>query len=378
VIPFSCAGFFVFGVVLVLVGANQADLARTLELDLAKSGLLGATLALGIGIGVAGSGPLVDRLRRRRLFVGAALLAAAALLLVDASMSYERALLQMVLLGIGIGCHETLINASVSELYGADAARPLLLVHAAVTVGAVLAPLGMGWLAESSAAGDSSWILSFRATGLAELALAGWALRVDFPAPPAAGAAAHAPLRAVMSPALLPFLVVGFAYVGVETVLTLFALPYAEGALSLSAESGRLAISALWLGLLAGRLTLLGLPVRLDARLLVAAGLAGGVVLAGGIGLRIQELALVYAGTGFSMGFVFPLMIALAAERFPEARGTATGLVAGAAAMGGFAVPWLHGALGDSRGIAIALLALVPWCFAVAVAAFVAWRSTPQ
>lgn len=368
-IAFGSAAFLVFGVALVLVGANQAELARDLSLDLSRSGLLGAALALGIGVGVAGAGPLVDRLPRRALFVGSALLAAAALLLFDASMGYGRALVQVALLGLGIGFHETVINACVSELHGARAAKPLLLVHAAVTFGAMLAPPAIGWLAE-----HGHWTASFRATGAAELALAGGALLVRFPAPPHAAGPAHAPLRAVMSPALLPFLVVGFAYVGVESALTLFAVPYATSALSLLEESGRTAISALWFGLLVGRLVLLAAQREIDARLLVGAGLAGALVLGGGIGARIPQLALVYGGTGFVLGFVFPVMIALAAQRFPTARGTATGLVAGSGALGGFAVPWLHGALGDRLGVAVALLALVPWCVAVAFAALVAWR----
>jgi hypothetical protein len=52
------SAFLAFGVLLVLVGANQADLARDLDLDLAHSGLLVSSLALGIGIGVVGAGPI--------------------------------------------------------------------------------------------------------------------------------------------------------------------------------------------------------------------------------------------------------------------------------------------------------------------------------
>jgi fucose permease len=369
VIVFGSAAFFVFGVVLVLVGANQADLARALDLDLSGSGLLVSALAVGVGIGVVASGPLVDRLPRRALFAGSALLAGVALLLFEASISLPRALFQMALIGVGIGFHETVINVSVSEIYGARAARALLIVHTPVTAGAVLAPLGIGWLV-----GHSDWVMSFRVTGAAELALALCALPIRFPPAQAHVAATREQARAVLSPALIPFLVVGFAYVGVETALTLLAVPYAEGALSLSAETGRIAISALWGGLLAGRLSVLALRVRLDARLLAAAGLAGSLALGVGVGSGSSQLALVYAATGLSMGFVFPLMIALTAERFPDARGTATGLAAGTAALGGFAVPWLHGVLGDAAGVTAAVLALAPWCMAVAVAALGAAR----
>ena len=78
------SAFFCFGVVLVLAGASQPEIAADPRLDLARSGLLVSTLAIGIGIGVVGAGPLFDRHARRPLFVGSTLLAAAALIFVDA------------------------------------------------------------------------------------------------------------------------------------------------------------------------------------------------------------------------------------------------------------------------------------------------------
>jgi fucose permease len=72
---------------------------------------------------------------------------------------------------------------------------------------------------------------------------------------------------------------------------------------------------------------------------------------------------------GVALGSVYPLMITLAGQRFPEARGTAAGLVAGAGALGGFAVPWLSGALGDAAGIAAGFGSLALWCAAIALAA---------
>ena len=64
-LPLGFTAFLAFGVVLVLLGASQADLAEALSLDLARSGLLGSVLALGIGVGVVGAGPLFDRYPRR-------------------------------------------------------------------------------------------------------------------------------------------------------------------------------------------------------------------------------------------------------------------------------------------------------------------------
>ena len=98
-LPLGFAAFLAFGSVLVLVGANQAALAHSLSLDLSRTGLLGSTLVLGIGIGVVGAGPLVDRHPRRPLWVASMGLAAAALL------------------GFGAGGLNTSANALVADIY---------------------------------------------------------------------------------------------------------------------------------------------------------------------------------------------------------------------------------------------------------------------
>ena len=60
-LPYCFAAFLVFGSVLVLIGANQADLSDALALSLAETGLLASALSLGLGVGVVASGPLFDR-----------------------------------------------------------------------------------------------------------------------------------------------------------------------------------------------------------------------------------------------------------------------------------------------------------------------------
>src|SRR5262245_47507503 len=155
---------------LVLVGASQAELARDLGLDLARSGLLASLLAAGLGAGVLAAGPLVDRLPRRPLFVAATLLVALGLVSVERSMGFARAGAHLVAVGIGLGVYETLLNAAVGEAYGARAARPLLFVHSAATLGAMLAPPLAGWLALALAGAPGAtgdWTLAFRALGAA-------------------------------------------------------------------------------------------------------------------------------------------------------------------------------------------------------------------
>jgi fucose permease len=367
VIGLAFAAFLLFGVMLVLVGANQAELARDLQLDLARSGLLASLLAAGLGAGVLAAGPLVDRLPRRPLFVAASLVVALGLGTVSRSMGFTRAGAHLVLVGMGLGVYETLLNAVVGERYGARAARPLLFVHAAATLGAMLGPALAAWI---TGLAQADWSAVFRALGAAHLPLAAAAFAVAFPAPPHAAARTHAGLLpAGLLRALLPLAAIGFAYVGVETAVTVLAVPYATLALGLPHTRGLAGISAFWAGLLLGRLAVLAVRGAIDARHLAAAGAAGALVLAAGVAAGTHAIELLFAATGACLGLVFPVMVALTGEGAGSARATAIGLVVGAGALGGFLLPWLHGALGDLTGPGVAVGTLAVWPAIAAAAA---------
>jgi fucose permease len=361
-LPVGFAAFLAFGVVLVLVGANQADLAQALGMDLSRSGLLAAAVLLGAGTGVTVAGPLADRFAQRPLFVGGLLVAALALLTLSRSATFWHAFAHLALLGAGAGFYDTVLNVAVIQKRGLHAAKPLAFLHAGATAGAVVGPPLIGWL---SRLGD--WSSSFRVTGVTFALLALWASFVPLPSPPRR-AAGHAGGRVLTLP-LLALAVVAFAYVGVETAVTLFAVPWAQTLLLLPSARGQTAISAFWLGLLGGRLAMLGFGRTLGTRFLASAGVGGASILAVALGARIAQLELVTLACGLALGAVYPVMIALAGAEFPFASGTAAGLVAGAGALGGFAIPWMAGALGDTLGLAAGLSTSSLWCLVITAAA---------
>lgn len=359
------SAFVVFGVVLVLVGANQAELARTLDLDLARSGLLGAALALGAGLGITGAGPIVDRVPRRPLFVTSLVASGVALLTIDAEVRFGRAFAHVLALGAAAGFYDTLLNAVAIQPDAArtpqQLARRLAFLHAGATLGAMLGPPLAAWLATTAPAGEPHWLRSFHATGLAMLALAAWALFVALPAPQRRRARTHIAPGSLLSPSLLALSLVGFSYVGVETALTVFAVPWA-GSYGLSPARGQLAISAFWSGLLAGRLAMLGAGRSLGIRFLIAAGSTGAALLAAAILAGVGRIELVMALVGLALGAVYPAMIGLTGERFPAASGTAAGIVAGA------------GALGDAAGLAAGLGAIAACAAGIAAGGLLAHR----
>jgi len=178
-----------------------------------------------------------------------------------------------------------------------------------------------------------------------------------------------------LHPAFIALCVVGIAYVGVEAALTLFATPYAMGSLDLPEARGAGSISAFWLGILLGRIGLM-LPSRgVDARVVVVGGaISAGVVLTG-VGLQVSSVEYVLGGAGLAISAIFPVMITLAGRLVPSAPGKAVGLVAGLGSFGGFALPWLTGAIADATSITIGFASLAFWCGVIAIAGAAAYRA---
>jgi FHS family glucose/mannose:H+ symporter-like MFS transporter len=278
------------------------------------------------------------------------------------STNFSEALLLTIVAGIGAGSYDTLFNAAAVERYGAAAAKPMTLLHSAVAIGAIVGPPLL-----SQVSSQWHWTTSLHCIGFAHLALALGAVFVRFPKPLAVRPKREPHSPSTLSTALLPFALIAFAYVGVEAGITVFAVPYAAEGLSLDATAGQFAISIFWAGLLAGRIVTLATPRLPDARTLIVTGLLGCAVLVVGTASGSNHVGILLGAAGFALGPVYPVMIALVGQRFPQACGTATGLAAGAGCIGGFAIPWITGAIGDGVGIGFAIGSLGFWSLAISL-----------
>ena len=373
-IAVGSAAFFLFGVVLVVLGVCQPGVVTSLELDHAGFGLLGSALSAGIGTGVLLAGPLVDRYARRPIFFAATALTGLTLAAVEPGMSVARAMAHIALMGAGCGVFDTLLNAVIVEKYGERSVRPMAFLHGLVPVGGIATP----WLVHQMG-GSAEWVTVFRTAGYAFLALSLWVAFVALPGPLGAranGATAKQGAREFLRPAFVALCVVGVAYVGIEAAFTLFATPYAIGALDLGEADGARAISAFWLGILLGRVALMLPSGGIDARVLIASGITGAGVVACGVALRVGAVEYLLGAVGLTISAVFPVMIALAGRLVPHAAGKAVGLVAGLGSFGGFALPWLTGAIADQAGVAAGFGSLALWCGLIGVAGVVAHRAS--
>ena len=390
--------YIVLGGYLVIIGANQHVLEAAFGLDLTQTGLLGALVSLGIGLGVLGSGPVLDHRPRRPLTLVGALLAAAALGSVAEGMSFTRLALHVFVGGVGIGALDNLCNVLMVERFRQSAGRTLSFLHSAATLGAFVTPLVIAALT------PESFRESFRALALGCVAIAGAALWVEMPPPPSAAAVGaggagagpeteakakeetEAGTRTAIRPAteargslglthpvFLAMCVVGFAYVGVETGVTVFAVPYATDTLEVASQRGQMGISAFWCGLFVGRLAVSVGFSRPSAGLLTLSGVASTVLLGVAVGLRWSALEWWMAAVGLVLAGVYPVMVAVAGGVIERGTGRALGLMTAIASSGGFVVPWLTGAIGDAIGAGATMQFMGVWSAAIAVAAGVAF-----
>ncbi len=385
----AVASFLAFGALLVLFGSNASELITALGIGYADLGLLGSCLSLGLGAGIVLAGPLVDRFPRRPLFVAACACVLTACVSLGPETTFRGLLVQATLIGFGAGCYETVLNALIVEEYGSVAPRRLVFTHSAATLAAALTPLFFDRLRGVTAL---AWYDTFRIAGALHGALILGALFVPMHAAGrhAAGAArSSGPAGAlqVTDPrngdssdgqdrlAFSAICLATFAYVGVESALTLFVADHARTGLGLDASRAAGTISAFWTGLLVGRLAVGFAPRAPGAGTTASlAAIAAVIVLGFGRGwISPPELAM--AGTGFFLGGVFPVMIGLAGQTLPRKAGLAVGLAGGLGSLGGFVVPWITGELAGSGGLASALAALSGWLFLlVAGAGFVRIR----
>ena len=373
-LPLGSAAFLLFGVLLVMLGACHTGLVASLDLDHTAFGLLGSALSAGIAIGVLIAGPLVDRYPRRPIFLASTLIVAAALSTVEPGMSLTRALLHVAAMGIGAGIFDTLLNALTVERWRENAVRPMAWLHAMVPVGAIATP----WLV-SQTGGALQWVEFFRAVGGAFLALSAWVALTRLP---------NAASRSVtddrvgwapfLQPAFVALCFVGLAYVGVEASLTLFSVAYSTAGLGLTEAHGHRAISAVWFGILIGRLLLMLSRSSTDARAIAVSGLVAAILVAGGTWLGLPHIEIIMAACGLALSGVFPLMVALAGQLAPQAPGKAVGLVAGLGSLGGLVLPPLTGAIADATHISIAMGSLAAWCAVIGLSGLVAYQRRPS
>src|SRR6266404_4129394 len=139
----ACAGMFMFGIVLALLGAlfGLPQFRARLGVDVVQQGTILALVYVGVLLATPLAGPVIDAFGNKVVMLSSALLVTVSLISFTFAGSFAAAALAGVPLGIGGGGLNIAANALVSDVYGDERGPMLNYLGMFYGVGALFIPL---------------------------------------------------------------------------------------------------------------------------------------------------------------------------------------------------------------------------------------------
>ncbi len=369
----GCLSFLLIGASSLVVPALATDVERSFGQDDAGLGFFFLAGSVAYAIGSVGGGMLTERIGRRVILVTAAALHGAGLLWQAATGSWLLFLLAGVPRGIGAGALDGGVNGLILDLFPEARGRALNAAHLFFALGALLMPLAIGTLTQVGVA----WQAIVAAIGITSIPIAiglalgdmrdgrrqgaavvvGTDLAPDVPQPHGAVAASAGPsgTLALMSlPVLLLAASIGF-YVASEMGVSNWLVRFLSSAPIFVADA---ALGLFWGGLTVGRLVSAAWADRFDHLTLgIVASVASAVLLGAAVLVPSLPISIaLFAAVGFTFGPIYPLIMAIAGERFPDRTAAVSGVLATAGVLGTIIYPPLMGAMSVTVGLSVAML----------------------
>jgi fucose permease len=324
--------------------------------DQTDAGIGVAYLAYSVAY-AAGSilgGQLMERVGRRSVLVGAAALHGLGIAGFGLAPSWPVFLLAMIPAGIGAGCLDGGSNGLVLDVYREGRGRAMNLLHVSFSVGALLAPLLIGRAVEAGVTWETVMLAS--AAPLLGLAVAYALVPMPSGRRRADGMVSGAPARTarlVSGPLVLLGVAIA-SYVAAEIGVSNWLVRYLEPA---PLATATLALSLMWAGATVGRLGSSVIADRFDhLRFTFVCVLLMGLAI--GLAVAAPSLPLsiaLFALAGVASGPVFPMIVALGGERYPERSAAVGGALVGFAVVGSTIYPPAIGFLSVTVGLPVAM-----------------------
>ena len=362
----ACAGMFIFGVVLALLGTlfGLPAMRARLGVNLAQQGDLFLLLFAGVCFATVAVGPLIDRFGNKLVLLVSAILVTLALVEFAAARSLLSASIAALLLGLGGGGLNTSSNVLTSELYEGKRGPMLNLLGVFYGFGALFIPL----LAASI---TSLLPMPELLLCTAVLPAIGVVIYAVLPFPPPReghGMSWREIVEVVHYPGLLLFGVLLFIESGNEAVLAGWTSTYV-GKAGAAAQLATWILAGYWAGLMLGRFCATRLLRRLgDVQVVLLSALAAMAGCAVLLAVRsVPVLAAVVVFTGFAQSAIFPTTLAMIGDRYRRYAATAFGVLFAIGLAGGAVFPWSVGHISEARSVRAGMVLLLAGASAVVV-----------
>jgi fucose permease len=323
----------------------STDLGGAAGLTLEQLGRIGATTVAGALVAIVVSGALADRLGARVFAVGSNVMICAGLALLGLGRDYTLVLVACFIMGLGAGTLDMVLSPIVAALCPHRRSSALNLLHSFYCIGAVATVL----IGATALRHGISW--RNVALGLGALPLiVGAGFTVAY-VPVLVEGHQRTPVRRLLrrryfQVAMGAILLAGATEMGMAQWLA----AYAETGLHFSRWAGAMGLMAFSICMAAGRLGTGMLPHgRIDPiRLMMACCVLSTGAFAAACWAPQPQVALVgCVGVGLFGACLWPSMLAVSADRYPQGGASMFAMLAAAGNLGGIIMPWTVGWVAD-------------------------------
>ncbi len=346
----TCAGMFVFGITLAILGAlfGLPQMRERMHADLGQQGDIFLMLYFAIFLSTVIVGPIIDSFGNKIVLTASAACVVAGLLGLSVAGSFAAAMLSAFVLGFGGGGLNTASNALVADLYKENRGAMLNLLGVFFGFGALFIPLLAATITGRLTIPQLLWI----AASLAGICTVAYLL-LPFPRPrEAVGFSIFASIRAAKYPTVMLFAFLLFFESGNESAIGGWTSTYV-GSTGEAPRSATWILAGYWAALMVGRLLSARILAHLQKeRLVFFSGIGsaiGTAVLVTSPSLMIMATGAVIVGLSFAA--IYPTTLAIAADRYQRMAGTMFGLLFAVGLIGGMLFPWAIGHISEHYGL---------------------------
>lgn len=322
-------------------------------------GRLGAFTFSGLVLGILATGPLADRYGAKLFAIAGNVLLACGLIVTAWSPTYEILLAANFLLGLGAGVLDMVLSPVVSALNPDERTSSMNWLHSFYCVGATLTVLA----GTAALQAGISWRMASLLLLVLPVLLIFTLGRAKFPSL-TSEEGERTQFRTLIKEMWFIGALAGIFLGGATELGMAQWLPaYAELALKYPQWVGGAALFAFSVAMAIGRMGIGALSARVDSYTIMALGCAISVVLfLLGSFCPYHPLALAACIlAGLTGSCLWPTMLAITADRYPQGGATMFGALAAFGNAGGIFMPWVVGGIADMSslhwGLAVSTLA---------------------
>ena len=371
----SWGGLMMFATSSVITPICLPEISKTLSTSLSEGGGMETARNFLIFIAILLAGFAALKWGKKRFITSGQYMLATGLLMASFSQSYLMLIASLMIIGIGGGFTEALINPLVVDIHPDDSGKYMNITHAFFPIGVMVSALLFGELLTLG----YSWRVMFRIAAAGALAMGVFFNSSRFPA---AIESEHSAWKLVAGILGLSgfwlFAAAIFFGAGVESAFTFWSRSYVETYFRDVPRAGAIAVVVFAGTMAAGRLLVAKLSEKVSLKIIMicSAFLGVGVSSIIPFASNLIWFYILIAFAGIATGCFWPSILAEAANCL-KMNPTMLFVMLSCIGIIGFGLtPWAMGAIGDHASLKISFF-IIPVFFLILVLLFtIEWRMT--